>query len=116
MPGQGTGQHRDPGERRADIVVSDCLGKSADRTSVDLVILSFVRAGFKVGYNWPYMGGRLSEVYGKPDQGHHTVQIEINRSLYMSEVTKQWRPELAPLLEKKLESAISAIVSGLDQL
>lgn len=109
MPGLGTKQHRDPGERRADIVVSDSLGKSANRELVDLVILAYVRAGFKVGYNWPYVGGRLTEQYGRPAEKHHTIQVELNRSLYMDEVSKQFKPELAEKVSAKLLAALKMI-------
>ena len=89
MPSVGTKQHRDPGQQRADIVVSDSLGKSCSAAFKDLVIKSYQDAGFQVGYNWPYMGGRLTEQYGKPAEHHHTIQVELNRALYMDEKTKK---------------------------
>ncbi len=113
MPSLGTKQHRDPGELRADIVVSDSLGKSSRPEFVDLVIKSYVRAGFKVGYNWPYTGGRLTEQYGQPDQKHHCVQVELNRSLYMDEKTKKWIPEKAEVTKLKLADAIRMIEAKL---
>lgn len=116
MPGLGTAQHRDPGERRADIVVSDCKGKSARADFVDLVILSYVRAGFKVGYNWPYFGGRVSEQYGNPGGGHHAIQVELNRSLYMDEVTKKLIPEKAQQVKPKLFLALQLIQTGLSKI
>ena len=88
----GTRMHRDPGERRADIVVSDCLGKSCDPHFRDLVIAAYTISGFKVGYNWPYMGGRVTEQYGHPSKGQHAIQVELNRALYMDEKTKKLLP------------------------
>jgi N-formylglutamate deformylase len=89
MPSLGTREHRDPGERRADIVVSDCKGTSASLKFRDLVVNSYQEAGFKVAINWPYFGGRITEAYGKPNQGVEALQIEINRGLYMDEKTKK---------------------------
>ena len=111
MPSLGTKQHRDPGERRADIVVSDCLGKSSRRDFVDVVIAAYARAGFKVGYNWPYMGGRVSEQYGQPAKGHHTVQVELNRSLYMDEDTKKLKVDLLGGIQSKLLAALTDILA-----
>jgi len=108
MPSLGTKEHRDPGELRADIVVSDCLGKSADKKFVDLVICAYVRAGFKVRYNWPYFGGKITEVYGQPERFHHTVQIELNRSLYMNEETKQKVKKFSEV-QFKLDQALKMI-------
>jgi N-formylglutamate deformylase len=112
MPSVGTKMHRDPGELRADIVVSDCKGKSCDSKFVDLVISSYVRAGFKVAYNWPYLGGRVSEQYGKPDQGQHALQVEMSRSLYMDEVSKKWLPEKAEKVQKQIATALGLIQSS----
>jgi N-formylglutamate deformylase len=112
MPSVGTAQHRDPGELRADIVISDQLGKSSSAAFRDLVISSFVVAGFKVGYNWPYLGGRMTETYGRPSMGHHTLQVELNRSLYMDEKSKKLKNNYLEI-QNKLKLALSSVVKGL---
>lgn len=112
MPSMGTSQHKDPGERRADIVISDQLGKSASVEFRDLVITSYVAAGFKVGYNWPYVGGRVTEMYGKPSEGHHTIQVELNRALYMNESTKKLNSDISKI-QLQLETALTRIARQL---
>jgi N-formylglutamate deformylase len=112
MPSVGTSEHRDPGERRADIVVSDCKGKSANPQFVDLIIAAYGRAGFKVAYNWPYFGGRVSEQYGVPARGQHAVQVEMNRALYMDEKTKKLLPAHQEI-QQKINSALSYIQRNL---
>jgi N-formylglutamate amidohydrolase len=116
MPSLGTAEHRDPGERRADIVVSDCEGKSSSAQFKDLVIQSYQAAGFKVAYNWPYMGGRVTETYGKPTQGCHSVQVELNRALYMNEQTKHLNIDLAKNVQKSLEKAVENILMQLPEI
>jgi N-formylglutamate amidohydrolase len=116
MPSLGTEEHRDPGERRAEIVVSDSRGKSSRPDYVDLIINSYVRAGFKVGYNWPYYGGRVTEQYGDPAKGQHCVQVEISRALYMDEVTKAYKPIEAEVAQKKIQIALDLIRQGLPKL
>jgi N-formylglutamate amidohydrolase len=116
MPSVGTKEHRDPGEHRADIVVSDCHGKSCDPKFRDLVIAAYVIAGFKVAYNWPYFGGRVSEHYGQPSQNHHAIQVEINRDLYMDEITKKLKPVQAQKIQAKVEIALSYICQQLPDL
>lgn len=112
MPSLGTKMHKDPGERRADIVISDSLGKSCDPRFRDLVIAAYVTAGFKVGYNWPYVGGRLTEQYGQPQLGQHTIQVELNRALYMDEVTKKISPSHLEV-QKKIQKALQKITTDL---
>jgi N-formylglutamate deformylase len=113
MPSVGTSEHRDPGEKRADIVVSDSKGKSSSKAFVDLVISSYKNQGFNVAYNWPYFGGRLTEAYGKPTQGHHTVQVELNRGLYMDETSKKWLDGKALDTQSRLSKALSSVYDGL---
>jgi N-formylglutamate amidohydrolase len=115
MPSVGTAQHRDPSERRADIVISDQFGKSSNTKFRDLVIASYVIAGFKVGYNWPYYGGRITEAYGKPEQGHHTLQVELNRALYMDEKTKKLNVTHQKV-QTQIETALNYIVKNLHSI
>jgi N-formylglutamate deformylase len=115
MPSQGTAMHNDPGERRADVVVSDFHGKSARKDFVDLIIKSFQEAGLRVAYNWPYFGGGITQRYGQPEQGHHTVQVELNRALYMDEVSKKQSADFVQT-RQKIEKALEQIVQGLNQL
>ncbi len=116
MPSMGTSEHRDPGERRADIVVSDCEAKSCSSFLKDLVVKSYQKVGFKVAYNWPYKGGRLTEAYGRPELGQEVVQVELNRALYMDEATKQLNQENLPSMQERLKEALSLIEIGLPTL
>lgn len=115
MPSVGTKMHKDPGQRRADIVVSDSLGQSCSEKFRDLVIASYVIAGFKVGYNWPYVGGRVTERYGQPKLNHHTIQVELNRDLYMNEMTKKQKPEIQQI-QQQIKTAISYLLKNLPNL
>ena len=44
-----------------------------------------IALGYSVGRNKPYAGGFITEHYGNPASGLHTVQIELNRAIYMDE-------------------------------
>jgi len=116
MPSLGTSAHKDPGETRADIVISDQEGKSCEASFKDLVVEAYQKAGFKTRLNWPYVGGRVTQTYGKPDQGQHTIQVEISRVQYMDEETKQYKPELATELSAKLSLAIQYIHERLPEI
>lgn len=115
MPSLGTRMHKDPDQLRTDIVVSDCLGKSCHNKYRDLVIAAYATSGFKVGYNWPYMGGRVTETYGSPPRGQHAVQVELNRNLYMDEKTKKLKAD-AEDVRNKIGLALAYIKSELPNL
>ena len=43
--------------------------------------------GYSVSYNHPYKGVELVRRYGDPARHRHSIQLEINRKLYMDEST-----------------------------
>lgn len=116
MPSLGTKAHRDPGETRKPIVVSDWEGKSCESSFKDLVINAYKSAGFEVGYNWPYLGGRVTQTYGQPGLGQHAIQVEINRALYMDEETKQIIPDKARVLSQQLAVAVRYIYQHIEDI
>ena len=113
MPSVGTKAHRDPGQKRPQIVVSDCDGTSCDPGFSELVIKAYKSAGFEVEYNWPYKGGRITQMYGKPELQQHTLQVEMNRSLYMNESTKRKNANVFPEVQRQIVRAIGYIMNGL---
>lgn len=70
---------------RADFVIGDRYGTSCAPIVVDAVHETLTRMGYTVLRNKPYAGGYITEQYGTPNLGVHTVQIEINRALYLDE-------------------------------
>lgn len=108
MPSWGTAAHRDPGQRRAEIVISDFNGTSSRAEFKDLVMKAYEKAGFQIAYNWPYVGGRMTQVYGQPQKRQHAIQVELRRDLYMNEESKQIFPDLRDLTQR-LSDALTTI-------
>jgi len=72
---------------KADVVLGDRYGTSCDGLLTDLVEVTLRSRGYSVVRNKPYAGGFITEHYGEPGIGHHALQIELNRALYMDERT-----------------------------
>jgi N-formylglutamate amidohydrolase len=87
MPSVGRVGHSDPGSRRADVVPGTRGRSTADGRLIDLVDTHFREAGLSVAHDDPYRGGWTTGHYGRPEQGWHSVQIEVNRALYVHEAT-----------------------------
>ena len=68
-----------------DIVLGDRHGGASEPGLMDAMATALQARGYRVARNKPYAGGFITEHYGKPTQGAHVVQIEINRALYMDE-------------------------------
>jgi N-formylglutamate amidohydrolase len=70
---------------RADIVIGDRYGTSCVGVIADTVEVTLRERGYTVSRNKPYAGGFITEHYGNPAAGLHSIQLEINRGLYMDE-------------------------------
>lgn len=70
---------------RPDFVLGDRHGNSCAPALIDLLEAALTRRGYDISRNRPYAGGFITENYGRPDEGFHAIQIEINRALYLDE-------------------------------
>jgi N-formylglutamate amidohydrolase len=87
MPSVGRSIRSDRVTRRADVVPGTRGGTSADRRLIDFVDAHFRRAGLSVRHDDPYRGGYTTAHYGRPAEGWHAIQLELNRGLYVHEAT-----------------------------
>ena len=73
--------------RPSDFVMGDRFGASCAGALTSKVERELEMLGYRVTRNSPYAGGYTTEHYGRPARGAHALQIEINRALYLDEVT-----------------------------
>ncbi|WP_442957825.1 N-formylglutamate amidohydrolase [Polaromonas sp.] len=76
-----------PGLVHADFVIGDRDGSTADPALSRLICDHLRSLGYSVAYNHPYKGVELVRRYGEPARHRHSIQVEINRKLYMDEAT-----------------------------
>ena len=83
------GRQSDDGEgrSRADIVLGDRDGTTCDPGFTKFVRATLARMGYNVKVNDPYKGVELVRAYSNPRGGRHSLQIELNKRLYMDEAT-----------------------------
>ncbi len=86
-----------PGEKHADFVVGDRDGTTAGKALSQLVCRHLGALGYSVAYNHPYKGVELVRRYSQPAEHRHSIQLEINRKLYMSEETLEMTAGFEPL-------------------
>lgn len=72
---------------RADVVLGDRDGTSCGAGFTLFVGEQLRDLGYSVRVNDPYRGAELVRAYGNPPRNRHSLQIEINRGLYMNEAT-----------------------------
>lgn len=77
------------GTIRDDICIGDLRGTSAAPEFVALVAETLTAEGLSVAINKPFRGAELTEAYSSPQRNRHSIQLEINRRLYMDETTRE---------------------------
>ncbi|HEY5700719.1 MAG TPA: N-formylglutamate amidohydrolase [Gammaproteobacteria bacterium] len=74
-----------PGVARPQICLGDRDGTTCAPEFTHAVADAFSALGYEVTVNVPYKGVELVRRYSDPAIGRHSLQIEINRALYMDE-------------------------------
>jgi N-formylglutamate deformylase len=75
------------GRARADFVLGDRDGSTCDPALTAFVQRTLAGMGFDVKVNDPFKGVALVQAYSDPAAGRHSLQIEINKRLYMDDAT-----------------------------
>ena len=94
MPSVGGPMDKDSGRERADVILGDRYGTSCLPALTDAVEEILTSLGYAVRRNTPYAGGYITRHYGRPADGVHALQIEINRALYMDETEIRRLPRM----------------------
>lgn len=87
MPAVGDANADDPGRIRADFVLGDRDGTTCARDFTRIVASVLEDTGYSVAINDPYKGVEIVRRHGRPAENRHSLQVEINRRLYMDEET-----------------------------
>jgi N-formylglutamate deformylase len=91
------------GRARADFVVGDRDGTTCDAEFTQLVRRTLADMGYDVRVNDPYKGVELVRAYSNPAEGRMSLQLEINKRLYMDESTRTPSANFQTLQRQLLE-------------
>ena len=92
------------------IVFGDCYGASVAPPLLRHAERAFETNGFSTARNAPYAGGYTTHLYARREAGIHSVQIEVNRALYLDEerIEKSARFEE---IRERLTAALTRLVA-----
>ncbi len=71
------------GQPRADFVLGDRDGSTCDPSITEFVRAHLAGLGYDVRVNDPFKGVELVRAYSDPARGRHSLQLEVNKRLYM---------------------------------
>jgi len=97
-----------PGKPRADFVLGDRDGTTCAPEFTQAVTEALRGMGYSVKVNDPYKGVELVRAFSDPKAGRHSLQIEVNRRLYMDERTRTKSSGFATL-KRNLDRLLDAV-------
>ncbi len=100
-----------PGLVHADFVIGDRDGSTADPALSQRLCAHLRACGYSVDYNHPYKGVELVRRHGNPAANRHSIQVEINRKLYMDEATLALDEAGAARLRADLRSMVEMLLA-----
>jgi N-formylglutamate amidohydrolase len=112
MPSASMGQ---PAGGRPHFVLGDRFGASCDARLTRFIRDILQGAGYDVQVNRPYAGGFITEHYGNPGHGVQSLQLEINRALYLDEGTLTKNKDF-PKLVRTLSDMAAKVFAALPLL
>jgi N-formylglutamate amidohydrolase len=105
----------DQGGARPDFVLGDRYGTSCSGELTRAAAQALKAQGYVVALNKPYAGGYITEHYGRPHAGLHALQVEINRALYMNEITFD-KSSGFERIKRDLEGMVRALMASVPEI
>ncbi|HET7731808.1 MAG TPA: N-formylglutamate amidohydrolase [Usitatibacter sp.] len=99
-----------PGKSRADFVLGDRDGTTCEPGFTALVAETLRAMGYNVKVNDPYKGVELVRAFSDPKAQRHSLQIEVNRRIYMDERTREKTSGFAGL-QADLDRLLAAVAA-----
>ena len=96
------------GTQFADVVLGDRDGSTCSPALTVLLAEAFRHEGLSVAINDPYKGVELVKRFGRPAENRHSIQVELNRKLYMIESTRERTPNY-PVLKAMLTRVMGKV-------
>lgn len=111
MPGISVGENGGVRRRRADIVPGCDGGSTCSRDLLEATCRFFRARGYSVKVDDPYRGGFITRHFGRPAEGWHALQIEVNRDLYLDPLTLEIKPRGFARLRSDLTQFVQSLAS-----
>ena len=103
-----------PGPSAPRVVIGDRFGRAAAARFVARVEAEVEAAGLRHAVNTPYPGGHILDRHGRPADGVHAVQLELDRGLYLDRRGEAGAglPAMVALLRRVLAALADEALAG----
>ena len=99
----------------------DMILGNNDETTADAAListaLSNLRGGaYEISHNTPFKGGHITRYFGKPNMGVHTLQLEMNKVLYMDDQELNFHEMRANKVRTVLKQTFQELIKTIETL
>lgn len=93
-----------------EVVIGDRHGISCSAALRERVCAAFRHSGFRLRLNAPFSGAYIASAYGRPTQGVHVLQVEIDRALYLDDARMTPSADY-PRLKRRLTEVLEQVAT-----
>ncbi len=94
------------------------LGNNDEKTASPELITSAInglRSGtFEINHNAPFKGGHITRYFGNPENNTHTLQLEMNKILYMDDNEVTYNEDRAKKVQQVLQHTMEGLIETLN--
>ncbi len=70
---------------------------------------------FGIHHNSPFKGGHITRYFGKPENNVHTLQLEMNKILYMDDNEISYNSDRAKKVKKVLQTTMEGLIETMQR-
>ena len=93
-----------------DMILGNNDGKTAHPKLIDAALLGLSSDSHQVNHNDPFKGGHITRYFGKPENGVHALQLEMNKILYMDDRELLFSEQRANTMRTVLKETLSQLI------
>ncbi|WP_350290215.1 N-formylglutamate amidohydrolase [uncultured Croceitalea sp.] len=93
-----------------DMILGNNDTKTANSVLIDAALSQLKSSNFNVNHNTPFKGGHITRYFGNPNNNIHTLQLEMNKILYMDDNEITYNRERASKVQVVLETTFKNLI------
>ncbi|WP_062059292.1 N-formylglutamate amidohydrolase [Aquimarina longa] len=99
-----------------DMILGNNNEKTADPKLIKSALEGLQSGNFKINHNTPFKGGHITRYFGKPENNIHTLQLEMNKILYMDDNEITYNNDRAEKVQQVLLNTMKNLIDTLQKI
>lgn len=96
-----------------DMILGNNDEKTASPKLIETALNGLKSGTYKTNHNSPFKGGHITRYFGNPENNIHTLQLEMNKILYMDDNEVTYNEDRAKEVQKVLQNTMERLIETL---